>query len=124
MRNQGKIKLGFYPLPVAEAKRLRSYLSFQGQFSGVDPCVGDGVAFATLLDGSAAHRYAIEIDAFRAEQAQALGIKTLQADTLDVRCPAESISLLYLNPPYDFEAGPSANHRLELVFLEHTYRWL
>jgi hypothetical protein len=41
-----------------------------------------------------------------------------------VRCPAESISLLYLNPPYDFEAGTSGNQRLERVFLEHTYRWL
>src|SRR5262249_23630643 len=31
---------------------------------------------------------------------------------------------LYLNPPYDLEAGPTNNQRLELVFLEHTYRWL
>jgi hypothetical protein len=71
-----------------------------------------------------ADRYGIEIDAHRAEQAQALGIHTLQANTLDVRCPAEAISLLYLNPPYDFEAGSSGNQRLERVFLEHTYRWL
>jgi hypothetical protein len=41
-----------------------------------------------------------------------------------VRCPAESISLLYLNPPYDLEVGQTDNQRLELVFLEHTYRWL
>jgi hypothetical protein len=32
--------------------------------------------------------------------------------------------LLYLNPPYDFEVGQQGNKRLELVFLEHTYRWL
>jgi hypothetical protein len=124
MRNHGKIKLGFYPLPVAEANRLRSCLSFKGQFSAIDPCVGDGVAFASLMNAASAHRYGIEIDAFRAEQAKALGITTLQADTLDVRCPAESISLLYLNPPYDFEDGQSGNQRLEFVFLEHTYRWL
>src|SRR5205807_649352 len=43
---------------------------------------------------------------------------------MDVRCPAESLSLLYLNPPYDFETGQTNNQRLELVFLEHTYRWL
>jgi hypothetical protein len=42
----------------------------------------------------------------------------------DVRCPTESLSLLYLNPPYDWEAGSSNNQRLESVFLEHTYRWL
>ncbi len=43
---------------------------------------------------------------------------------MDVRCPAEALSLLYLNPPYDFETGQTNNQRLELVFLEHTYRWL
>src|SRR6266496_2081929 len=66
----------------------------------------------------------IEIDAHRAEQAKELGIETLQANTMDVRCPAEAFSLLYLNPPYDFEIGETNNQRLEVVFLEHTYRWL
>jgi hypothetical protein len=107
MRNQGKIKLGFYPLPIVEAGRLKNYLIFQEQFSAVDPCIGDGVAFSRLLEGTSAHCYGIEIDAHRAEQAKALGICTVQANALDVRCPAESISLLYLNPPYDFEAGTS-----------------
>ena len=52
------------------------------------------------------------------------GIETLQANTMDVRCPPEAVSLLYLNPPYDWESGESNNQRLESVFLEHTYRWL
>jgi hypothetical protein len=72
----------------------------------------------------ASHRYGIEIDANRAEQARALGIETLQANTMDVRCQPEAVSLFYLNPPYDWESGESNNQRLELVFLEHTYRWL
>lgn len=116
MRNQGKIKLGFYPLPVAEAVRLKNFLVFPERFSAVDPCIGDGVAFAKLLEGVTAHRYGIEIDAHRAEQAKALGIQTLQANALDVRCPTEGISLLYLNPPYDFEAGANGNQRLERFF--------
>jgi SAM-dependent methyltransferase len=82
------------------------------------------VAFTRLLERTQARRYGVEIDADRAEQASKLGIDTLQADTMDVRCPAESLSLLYLNPPYDFETGHTNNQRLELVFLEHTYRWL
>ena len=53
-----------------------------------------------------------------------MGIETLQANAIDVRCTAETASLLYLNPPYDWEAGSSNNQRLESVFLEHTYRWL
>ena len=43
---------------------------------------------------------------------------------MTVRFTAESVSLLYLNPPYDFEVGQQGNKRLEGVFLEHTYRWL
>ena len=48
----------------------------------------------------------------------------MQASAFDVRSPAEAFSLLYLNPPYDLETGAINNQRLELVFLEHTYRWL
>lgn len=124
MHIHGKTKLGFFPLPISEAQRLRNYLSLPNEFSALDPCVGDGVAYTALLEGTPARRYAIEIDAFRTEQAKTLGIEVLQANTMDVRCPVESVSLLYLNPPYDWESGQSGNQRLELVFLEHTYRWL
>jgi Uncharacterised methyltransferase family (DUF6094) len=124
MRPHGQTKLGFFPLPVAEAKRLKNWLGFPERFSALDPCVGDGVAFAHLFHDVPAHRYGIEIDADRAEQARALGIETVQANTMDVRCSQEAVSVLYLNPPYDWESGESNNQRLELVFLEHTYRWL
>jgi len=124
VRPHGKTKLGFFPLPTPEAARLRNCLAFAPEFSAVDPCVADGVAFTVLLQGSPASRYGIEIDANRSEQARSLGVETLHANTMDVRCPAESISLLYLNPPYDMEVGQTNNQRLELVFLEHTYRWL
>lgn len=124
MRPHGKTKLGFFPLPIPEADRLRNCMTFPQEFSALDPCVGDGVAFVHLLEGADARRYGIEIDAYRAEQARQLGIETLQANTMDVRCPVESVSLLYLNPPYDLEAGQTNNQRLESVFLEHTYRWL
>ena len=124
MRPHGQTKLGFFPLPIAEAKRLKNWLSFPERFSALDPCVGDGVAFAQLLHGVTAHRYGIEIDANRAEQARALGIETGQANAMDVRCQAGAASLLYLNPPYDWESGESNNQRLESVFLEHCYRWL
>lgn len=124
MRPHGKLKLGFFPLPTAEAERLRRRLSFPSEFSALDPCAGDGVAFTHLLEGLPALRYGIEIDANRAEEATRRGIEILQANTMDVRCPVEAFSLLYLNPPYDFESGQTNNQRLELAFLEHTYRWL
>jgi hypothetical protein len=124
MRPQGRTKLGFFPLPTLEAERLSNCLTFASEVSALDPCVGDGEAFATLLGRSKARGYGIEIDANRAEQARALEIETLQANTMDVRCQPEAVSLLYLNPSYDWESGESNNQRLEFVFLEHTYRWL
>src|SRR6185437_10646734 len=124
MRPHGQTKLGFFPLPIVEAKRIRNRLVFSERFSALDPCIGNGAAFKTLLDEAPAQCYGIEIDAGRSEQARALGIETLQANTMDIRCQAESLSLLYLNPPYDWECGDSNNQRLEYVFLEHTFRWL
>jgi hypothetical protein len=123
MRPAGRLKLGFYPLPLEEAERIRRRLEFPGQFAAVDPCVGDGAAFSTIVQ-TGAQRWGIEIDSYRAEQAAQLGIEVVHGSAMDVRCPAESVSLLYLNPPYDFEVGQQGNKRLELVFLEHTYRWL
>jgi hypothetical protein len=36
----------------------------------------------------------------------------------------ESFSLVYLNPPYDFELDEQKSKRMERLFLEHVYRWL
>ena len=124
MRPRGKTRLGFFPLSHGEARRLKRCLAADNPFAALDPCVGDGAGFACLLDAFPAYRYGIEIDAFRAEQAAIRGIETVHADALEVRCPPDSLSLVYLNPPYDFEVGRTDNQRLELVFLEHTYRWL
>jgi tRNA1(Val) A37 N6-methylase TrmN6 len=124
VRPHGQTKLGFFPLPIAEAKRLKNWLKFPETFSAIDPCVGNGVAINELLRGTKACAYGIEIDAGRAGEATALGIETVHANTMDVRCQVESVSLLYLNPPYDWECGEGNNQRLEYVFLEHTYRWI
>src|SRR5260370_8510613 len=43
---------------------------------------------------------------------------------MDVRCQEEAVYLLYVNPPVDWETVESNNQRLELVFLDTTYRWL
>ncbi len=89
MRNAGRLKLGYYPLPLSEAQRLRDQMAFPGEpFSALDPCVGDGGAFDTLVEQSPAMRYGIELDAYRTEQARKLGIEVLQADTTEVQCRA------------------------------------
>jgi hypothetical protein len=69
-------------------------------------------------------RYGIELEATRAEAARALAKDVIQGNCLDVQCPVESFSLIYLNPPYDFDLSEQRSQRMECLFLEHVYRWL
>jgi Uncharacterised methyltransferase family (DUF6094) len=93
-------------------------------FVALDPCIGEGHALAAITTGVEGLRCGVELDAFRAEQARTRADQVIHASAFDVHCPAESISLLYLNPPYDFEISEGKNERMERVFLQHTYHWL
>jgi hypothetical protein len=125
MRLAGKKKLGYFPLPAAEAERIRRFLNFPvSGCSAVDHCIGDGGAFKAIAGDPQVIRYGIELDAYRVEQARETAQHVIHGGALDVHCPVESLSLLYLNPPYDFECGQSQNRRLEQIFFEHCYRWL
>ena len=67
MRNVARIKLGYYPLPQEEGKRLRRLLDFSaGTVSVVDPCVGTGDALRQLTDGAKTEKHGVELDANRA----------------------------------------------------------
>lgn len=125
MRLAGKLKCGFYPLPLPEAESIRNCLECPlTEFSALDPCIGDGAAFARITAGAKARRYGIELDAYRAEQARVLADSIIQGSCFDVHCSADSLSLLYLNPPYDFETDEGSTQRTERTFLQHTHRWL
>ena len=125
MRIQGKLRLGYFPLPLTEARRIRACLRYPtSPLSAIDPCIGDGAAFLTITGESCARRYGIELDAYRAEQAATAVDELIHGDCLDVHCPVESFGLAFLNPPYDWTVGEGRNERTERVFLTHTYRWL
>jgi hypothetical protein len=122
---QGKGRLGFYPLPLSEALRIRRYFLFPDQpSSALDPCIGDGVAFEAITSDAEVLRYGIELDAYRAEQARQRIPNIVQGNTLEVQCPVKCFGLPYLNPPYDWTLGPADSRRTEQSFLSHTYRWL
>jgi hypothetical protein len=101
MRQQAKLKLGYYPIPPIEAQRISGY--FQLPDSGaslLDPCAGTGAALATIAPAPNCRRYGIELDAFRAREAKARFEETIHGSVFDCHAPVESFSLLYLNPPY------------------------
>ena len=125
MRLAGRERLGFYPLPILEAERIRRFLAFSDKpCCALDPCVGDGAAFAEIASDKSVLGYGVELDAGRAEQARTSGIEVIHGNCFDVQCPVESFSLIYLNPPYDFEVSEEKSQRMEKLFLEHVYRWL
>ncbi|MGH9374928.1 MAG: DUF6094 domain-containing protein [Terriglobia bacterium] len=125
-RPSSTFKMGFFPLAEAEAHRIRQHLVYPAsRFVALDPCVGEGRALAVLTEGAHGQRCGIELDVYRAEQAQTRLDQVVYGDCLDVDCRAESCSLLYENPPYDFAANEDgAGQRLEALFLQRTYRWL
>ena len=124
MRNAGRLKLGYYNLPIDEARNIRSLLVSSATYAAIDPCVGDGTALIEITKDSGACPAGIELDADRATAAATKGIATVHGSAFECRVLAETCSLLYLNPPYDNEFGPHSNKRMELVFLEHCYRWV
>jgi hypothetical protein len=97
MRNQGRIRLGYFPLPLSEARRIRACLRYPtSPVSTIDPCIGDGSAFLAITAETCARRYGIELDAYRAEQAASDVHELIQVDCLDVHCPDESLGLAFL----------------------------
>jgi 16S rRNA G966 N2-methylase RsmD len=119
------MKLGYYPLVLTEAKRIRNYLEFPNEpVSILDPCAGTGAALCALSEGAKVKRYGVELDAHRAEEARTVLDEVIQGNMFDTHASVESFSLLYLNPPYDFEIGEGRNQRMERLFLEHLGRWV
>jgi hypothetical protein len=111
MRNQGRIRLGYFPLPLSEARRIRAWLHYPtSPVSTIDPCIGDGAAFLAITAEACARRYGIELDAYRAEQAAAVVDELIHGDCLDVHCPVESCGLAFLNPPYDYRRRSKRTH--------------
>ena len=66
MRNAGRLKLGYYPLPIEEAQNIRALLVPSGPYAAVDPCVGDGTALIEITKDTGPHLAGVELDADRA----------------------------------------------------------
>jgi tRNA1(Val) A37 N6-methylase TrmN6 len=118
--------MGYFPLPEAESHRIRQLIKIPtSSFTALDPCAGEGKALAVVTHGACCQRCGIELDAYRAEEANKRLGQVIYGDCFDVDCKVESCSCMLLNPPYDTTASDDgASQRLEALFLQHTYRWL
>jgi len=114
MRLAGQIKMGYYPTPPRVVELLKKqFFPPERTIHAIDPCCGEGIALEALLRGMSAIAYGIELDGARAAEAEKRLRHVIRAGYEEVDIALESMSLLYLNPPYDDGEG----ERKELTFL-------
>lgn len=122
MRLEGQSKLGYYPTPPDMVKLIKSYLSFpEGSFNAFDPCCGEGTALKTLLAGTDGKGYGVELDKHRANLAKEKLDVVLNSAIEDAHITEDNFSLLFLNPPYDWD---ESGERKETIFLAETIKYL
>jgi predicted RNA methylase len=123
MRLEAQAKAGFYPTPVEVVEILKTYIG--GKTPGpkrlLDPCCGTGEPAVEIAAAAECEAYGVEIHTGRAPTARKLLKKVISGNLFSVRARHEAFSILFLNPPYDFD---SDDGRTELSFLKHTLPYL
>src|SRR5713226_751152 len=123
MRLEAQAKAGFYPTPSEVVEIIKTWIGEKkpGPKRLLDPCCGTGETPARVAAAAECDAYGVEINADRAQAAKTLLNKVIAGNLFSVRASHEAFSLLYLNPPYDFDAEDG---RTELSFLKHTLPYL
>jgi len=123
MRLEAQAKAGFYPTPPKVVDIIKTWIGekIAGPRRLLDPCCGTGEPAAQIAAAAGCDAYGIEINTERAQAAKRILTKVVASDLVSVRARPGAFSILYLNPPYDFDA---ADGRTELSFLKHTLPYL
>ena len=123
MRLEAQAKAGFYPTPAEVVEIIQTWIGEKtpGLRRLLDPCCGTGEPAAQIAAAAGCEAYGVEINTERARVAKKLLNKVVASDLFTVRARPGAFSILYLNPPYDFDADDG---RTELSFLKHTLPYL
>lgn len=123
MRLEAQAKAGFYPTPPEVVEIIQTWIGEKalGLRRLLDPCCGTGEPAARIAAAAGCDTFGVEINTERARVAKKLLSKVVASDLFSVRARPGAFSILYLNPPYDFDADDG---RAELSFLKHTVTYL
>ena len=135
MRLAAMAKGGFYPTPPRVVDMIAGlirapyghYAQYRETLRILDPCCGGGDAVAHLAEsltersGVAVETYGVELHRDRSEAAEERLTRFLSADLFQASIANGVFGLLYLNPPYDWDA---ADKRVEHAFLTTCTRYL
>ena len=120
MRPPAIEKMGYYPTdePVIEA--IQSHIAPAASRARLfDPCAGEGRAASLLGKALNCETWSVELSPERAAKAEQVLDKVYQAPWQACFLTDESISCLFLNPPYEYDRFDDQK-RLELEFLKTT----
>ena len=134
MRLAAQFKGGYYPTPprvvemIASLAQARTVTRGEHTLRILDPCCGGGDALAQLAsaierpDGALVETYGVELHAGRAKEAEQRLDHALGTDLFQTAIANGAFGMLFLNPPYDADAGD--DRRTEQSFLRQTTRYL
>ena len=120
MRPPAIEKMGYYPTDEPVIEVIQSYIaSAETRARLFDPCAGEGRAASQLGQALNCETWGVELSPERAAKAESVMDKIYQAPWQACFLTDESVSCLFLNPPYEFDRFDDQK-RLELDFLKST----
>ena len=129
MRLAAQAKMGYYPTPPLVVSLISNILirNGPGNIRIIDPCAGEGDTLKEIGQRLQAETYGIELDRDRGRIAKENLTRCLITDYETSRVSNQGFSLLYLNPPYDWNIKNdevTGSERSERTFLRNTIKYL
>jgi hypothetical protein len=125
-RQENRVKMGFFPLPIKHHEAVLSLVAPATPATRIiDPFAGEGVFLEAAAQVWNATPYACELDGKRAQQCiERFGPKqAVQCDAERLRASNTMFGLLWCNPPYDHDATATESKRVEFAMLRHSWKW-
>ncbi len=119
MRPPAIERLGFYPTATNVVEILKSYFKSGENGRLLDPCAGEGTAASILAKALNCQSWGAELSPARAALASEKMDRVFNTSWGSCHLTGESITLLFLNPPYSHDRLGDQK-RLELEFLKST----
>jgi hypothetical protein len=115
-------KMGYYPTPSPVTDLVARWLipPVNGKWRLLDPCCGMGEATARLVQavGGTCETWGVELSPMRSEAAARVMDRVFNTAWQQVGVQEKSVSVLWLNPPYDDD---NESQRLEIEFLRSAF---
>ena len=119
MRPPAIEKMSWYPTTIQVAELLKTYFKPADSGRLLDPCAGEGTAASILAKALNCQSWGVELSPARAALAAEKMDRLFNAPWSSCHLTSESITLLFLNPPYSHDRLGD-QRRLELEFLKSS----